>query len=433
MFGSGWRRRRVVGFAATGAALVVGAGAIGVTWAHDAARARPVATQAAAKQHTVVQAARRSDAAQPTGQRSASGAAAQPASSRQAGARKAAAGQASASSSAVPWAAVGPGWVLDTYSAGTKARPAPTTLYLVSPAGAKYPLHSWPASKTPVPTLVAWAGDKTQALFEMHSADGLPDGYGELSLTTGAMTRMAFASASTTPIGYTLPAGTQLLGITQNAQSTTIARYTRAGVLVKTLVTVGQALGASYSPDGTELAVAGQGGLLLVSNAGGVPRKLPVPGAGARTLCQPARWWNATTILASCGRLWLVSVSGGAPSALTPVRDPGKPPNDYGDIDAWRLPSGLYLQSLGACGTLELNKQAANGSVSRVTVPGMTDSPVVVTASGAQLLVGQLGCGGSGGQLAWYNPATHAEHWVFKTGAGPSAVAYESPSNGNIP
>jgi hypothetical protein len=411
MFGSRWRRGTVAGLAVAGAALVIGAGTVGVTLAHGPARPRPAATHAVA--HLVAQ--------QPgTARTVAEGPASQ---------------QPEAPRSAVPWGSVGPGWVLDTYSAGTKAKPAPTTLYLVSPAGAKYPLLSWPVSATPVPSLVAWAGDKTEALFQLDLADGLPGGYGELNLTTGKMTRMAFASAATTPAGYTLPAGTQVLGVTQTGQdaAAAVARYTRAGALVKTLVAGVQGFsGVKYSPDGTKLAVSAAGGLLLVSNAGGVLRKLPVPGVGAKTFCGPVRWWNATTILAGCGRLWLVPDTGAKPSALTPVRDPGNPATDLGDIDAWQLPSGLYLQSLGACGTLELNQQAANGSVTRVTVPGMTDSPVVVTASGSQLLIEQHGCEGSGGQLAWYNPATNAEHWLFTSGAGRSAVAYDSPENGDI-
>ncbi|MGH3209273.1 MAG: hypothetical protein ACRDNO_16075 [Trebonia sp.] len=423
MFSSGWRRGTIVGLAAAGAALVVGAGALGVTWA-DGGAAQTAPSQSAAT-HVVAQrsgAARA--AAQPTG-------AAQAAAQRT-GAAQAVAPRTAGSRPVVPWQSVGPGWVLDTYSAGTRARPAPATLYLVSPGGAKYPLLTWPVSRTPAPTLIAWAGSKTEALFELNSATGQPAGYGQLNLTTGAMTRVAFASKATTPIGYTQPSGTQLLGITQNPSSTTIARYTQSGALVKTLLTVNQALGASYSPDGTKLAVQALGGLLLVSNAGGAPRELPVPGAGAKSTCAPVRWWNATTVLASCGRLWLVPASGARPSALTPVRNPAKPPHDYGDLDAWQLPSGLYLQSAGACGTLELNRQAANGSITGVTVPGMTDSPVVVTAYGARLLVGQLGCDGSGGQLAWYNPATGAEQWLFKTGAGPSPVAYDNLENGSI-
>jgi TolB protein len=417
MFSSGWRRGTIVGLAAAGAAVVIGAGTLGVTWANSAVSARPAAAQAAprpqAAAHVVAQ------------QRSSAPAAAPPARAAQATAPR------TARSAAVPWRSVGPGWVLDTYSAGTRARPAPTTLYLVSPGGAKYRLLTWPVSATPAPTIEAWAGSKTEALFALPSANGQP-GYGELNLATGKMTRVAFASAATTPLGYTQPSGGQILGITQRGQNTTIARYTQSGALVKALVTVGQALGASYSPDGAKLAVPALGSLLLVSNAGGVPRKLPVAGAGAKATCAPVRWWNATTVLASCGRLWLVPASGARPSALTPVRNPAKPPHDYGDLDAWRLPSGLYLQSAGACGTLELNRQAANGSITRVTVPGMTDSPVVVTAYGAQLLIGQLGCEGSGGQLAWFNPATGAEHWLFRTGAGPSPVAYNSLENGDI-
>jgi TolB protein len=334
--------------------------------------------------------------------------------------------------------------VLDTYSTRTMKKAAPATLYLVSPGGAKYPLYTWKASTTQVPLLVGWAGNKTEALFQLYSPQNAFSGYGELNLLTGKMTRLAFANPTTSTLGYTVPTGQQLISSTANAKTATVARYTRAGVLVKTLVTEsssftsGLPLTVRYSPSGTELGVAAPNGLLLVSNAGGVIRKLPVPGTDTRIGCIPVRWWNATTILASClpaktdtERLWLVPASGAKPSALTPLRNPAEAPNDYGDIDAWRLPSGLYLQSLGACGTLELNKQAANGSITRVTVPGMSDSPVVVTAAGARLLVEQLGCDGVGGQLAWFNPATKAEQWLFKSGTG-GAIAYNDPQNGAI-
>ena len=101
-----------------------------------------------------------------------------------------------------------------------------------------------------------------------------------------------------------------------------------------------------------------------------------------------------------------VPASGARPKALTPVRKSGM---DLGDLDAWSLPSGLYLQSAGACGTLELNKQATNGSVAPVKVPGLPAgaSVAVVTALGPQLLIHGLGCS-PGGQLVWFNPATRA-------------------------
>jgi hypothetical protein len=300
-------------------------------------------------------------------------------------------------------------------------------LTLAGPAGTKYALLTWPASATPAPSIVAWAGDKTQALFELFSAGHGPEGYAELNLMTAAMTRVALA-AVTTPLGYTLPDGQQLLGMTQIGSDVTIARYTQAGALAQTLATGNDLSGAAYSPDGTALAVAAPGGLQLVSNAGGLLRNLPVPGVGTKSACQPVRWWDATTILAICDGLWLVPSGGATPTELTPVR---KASFDLGDIDAWQLPSGLYLQSLGACGTLELNKQASDGSVTAVTVPGMTTSPVVVTADGARLLVEQQGCAGRG-QLAWYDPATGAEQWIFTAGAGLDAVAYNDPDNGTI-
>jgi hypothetical protein len=64
---------------------------------------------------------------------------------------------------AVPWDSVGPGWVLAQSGTGMPGKPAPTTLDLVSPTGAKYALHTFPAQTY----LVAWSGDKTRALFEI--------------------------------------------------------------------------------------------------------------------------------------------------------------------------------------------------------------------------------------------------------------------------
>ena len=424
MFSGNGRRGAMAAVVSAGVALAVGAGVLGAVVLSPSGAHAAAGTTASSATTTV-------------GGKTGAGAAA---GSHAAGSP--------ASRSLVPWASVGAGWVLDTYSTGTRGKPAPTTLYLVSPAGARYPLYTWKASATPVPALVAWAGSKTEALFQLYSASGLPGGYGQLNLRTGAMARVGFRDASTTVLGYTRPAGQQLLGGTESGPAATLSRYTQAGALVANLVTEndgftgGQPLSAAYSPGGAELGVSAPGGLLLVSNAGGVLRKLPVPGADTRQGCSPARWWNAATLLALCfmahppanltaEQLWLVPVSGARPSVLTPARNPAKPPNDYGDINAWRLTSGLYLQSLGACGTLEINKQAPNGSVTRVSVPGMTDSPVVVTASASRLLVEQRGCDGGGGQLAWFNPGTGAGQWLFRAGAG-SAVAYNDPENGTI-
>lgn len=76
-------------------------------------------------------------------------------------------------------------------------------------------------------------------------------------------------------------------------------------------------------------------------------------------------------ILVSCqargtsrSRLWLVPASGATPTPLTRLdRDPG-------DIDAWPLPGGLYLQAVGSSGSGRIYRQAADGTVTPVTVPG---------------------------------------------------------------
>lgn len=331
----------------------------------------------------------------------------------------------------VPWSSVGAGWVLAQYSAGTAAKPAPTTLYLVSPSGLKFTVYQWAASKTAAPHLLAWSGDKTRALLQVGNSYQLE----QLNLRTGTAARFNLP-VDVLPSDYTRPSGLQLLGMAADGSATTLARYTLTGQRAQVLGTRAYGLSAAYTPDGTELAISANTGLQLVSNTGRVIRKLPVAAADPTLGCSPARWWNSGTILAECTpkgsyaeQLWLVPANGARPAALTPVRKSGP---DLGDLDAWSLPSGLYLQSAGACGTLELNRQAANGSVAAVAVPGLPAgaSVAVVTALGPQLLIHGLGCQ-LGGQLAWFNPATKAETWLFKTGAE-AVVPYYSTENGTF-
>jgi TolB protein len=117
-------------------------------------------------------------------------------------------------------------------------------------------------------------------------------------------------------------------------------------------------------PSGTDFVTGTSYGLKLASNSGAQIRKLPVPGTSANT-CNPARWWKSGTVLASCAppnsaipELWLVPVSGARPTALTPRRSASS--GDLGDLDAWQLPSGLYLQAAGhaAC-CRSLSRRAA--------------------------------------------------------------------------
>jgi TolB protein len=332
---------------------------------------------------------------------------------------------------AVPWRSVGAGWVLAEYSTGTSGKPAATTLELVSPAGAKYPLYTWAKSATPVPTLAAWSPSKTEVMLRVLNKNYQSTGvYDRLNLLTGKITAVKVPVTSRV-VSYTRPTGLQLMAdkvtATATTQTETVERITRAGLVAKALVTVKYSvndpirLDPVYAPDGATIALGDSTGVAVVSNAGGAPVKLPVPGVNKRLGCFVARWWSSSTILASCsGRLWLVPASGAAPKALTPARGPiDKGGNvDFGDFAAWRLSSGLYLNSYGACGTVVVNRQNANGSITTLNIPGLP-SPHILTAAGSRLLIESLTCDGPnspGGTVAWYNPATKAENTVFAKG-----------------
>ncbi len=83
---------------------------------------------------------------------------------------------------------------------------------------------------------------------------------------------------------------------------------------------------------------------------------------------------------------------------------------------------------------MQIFRQAGNGSIKMVNVPHTSgNNNQVVTASGARLLVhAQTACPGSS-SLLWFNPATHAEQWLFHAPAKDAGVigvvAYNSTEN----
>ena len=342
-------------------------------------------------------------------------------------ATKAAGASTEATQSGGPVASAGPGWTLAEYSAagvseGKPGRAGATTLYLVSPQGTKTTLYRWGAAGEPGWRLVDWSGDKARALF----VGSTPNSVGQLVLATGKFTSFKLPGG-TQAISYSRPDGTAILAAQQASGGDKILRYGLTGKLEKTLASGPRnaANVALYSADGTSLAVNGAQGLEQVSNSGGAAKSLPVPGAGT---CQPVRWWNISTILASClasgrnaSRLWLVPVTGGKPTALTAQRD-GKGP-DLGDVDAWKLPSGLYLQALGPCGAIFIAKQASDGSATAVNVPQTKGNDnQVVTADGGRLLVrAQTSCVSST-SLLWFTPATNAVQMLIHAPSGTQGV-----------
>ena len=335
----------------------------------------------------------------------------------------------------VPWNKVGTGWVLAQYvSAAPEGGSGPAALDLIGPGSTRYQLASWPNWRS-APQLVAWSPDGKRALFGVFSGKG---GAEQLALATGKMSTFVMNGAAT-PIGYTTPDGLNIVAGRPAGSGTSLARYSLSGQLTRSLgySADGQLL---YLPAGTAFVTGASDGLKLVSNDGTLIRRLPVPGTSANS-CNPARWWNGSTILASCSaprssspQLWLVPVSGARPRALTPPRAVSS--GDLGDLDAWQLSSGLYLQAAGPCGVLQIFKQAHNGSIKLTSVPHTAGDNQVLTAMGSRLLIqAPTSCTGSV-SLLWFDPGTRAEQWLVRAPANVAGVAIALPfysrQNGNL-
>jgi hypothetical protein len=325
--------------------------------------------------------------------------------------------------SAVPWSKVGPGWALALYSAtqageGVKPKAGPTTLYLVNPQGGRYKVLTWSA-KSPRARweLVAWSGDAKRALFTPGPVflGAARQHVYQLQLRTGHVTGFTLPR-NVNAVGYTRPDGLNILAekgaLGVGGGTITLQRYSLTGKLQKSLAGVkglddlagiGGVPPAPYNSAGTELAAGTANGLDLISNGGGVIRKLPVHGVSEG--CSAVRWWSKSTVLATCnGRMWLVPVSGAKPSALTPVRKNGF---DLGDFNAWQLSSGLYVDGFGACGSLVIGRQPAHGKEQQVNVPGAASS-LVVNATSSKLMVERINGCMPGVSLVWFNPKTRA-------------------------
>jgi hypothetical protein len=313
----------------------------------------------------------------------------------------------------VPWSRVGPGWALAEYSATTGGEGAPVrsgadTLYLVDPAGGRYTMATWPRNSAPTKwTLTAWSGDAQRALFAPAPTVAREQVH-QLDLRTGQFSSF-WMPGNIGLIEYTRPDGLNILVARAVSQSDSqvLERYNLRGQLQKSLATVAYLGQAVYQPAGAELAAGNDGGLDIISNAGGIIRSIPVP--GVTNGCTAERWWTASTVLASCWaetgpRLWLVPANGARPRALTPARRGGF---DFGDFNAWQLSSGLYLDGYGACGTLVIGKQPAHGPETEVNVPGSSSS-LIITATSSTLMVERINGCENGNSLVWFNPASRA-------------------------
>lgn len=313
----------------------------------------------------------------------------------------------------VPWTQVGPGWILAEWQA-TLTSAAQTSLFLVDPAGGRYLIETFPANPSAATPyrLVAWSGDGQRALL---SAYGSPT-VAVLDLRTLATTTFGIGGAA--PEGFTAPDGLGIIADGGNGSGQFLERFSLTGQPELSYPASFPAGGGSYggsalySPDGTELALGTSTGIELVSNDGHALRFLPV--SPSASYCSAMRWWNTGVLLAMCTppgsgteQLWLVPVTGAAPTALT-----ASPPanGDLGDLDAWRLPAGTYVQDSGACGYVYLAKLAPDGLTAPVTVPSVPSgySTIVLGAQGNRLAIDAQPACHEGASLLWYTPATNS-------------------------
>ncbi|MGU3501043.1 hypothetical protein [Mycobacterium sp. C31M] len=303
----------------------------------------------------------------------------------------------------VPWSDVGAGWTLATWAETDEK----TTLTLVSPTGERHPITEVSGQRR----LTDWSGDGKRALFAANDYDYGTTTLTEIDLRTGATATITLEGRQTAR--YTRPTGKALLVTDEDA--TTLRRVDLTGIEQLSYATDRLGAAGRYnghhlaSIDGTLLVLGAGKGLAVVGNNGRLRDHLPLP--GPNTNCVPVRWWSTGAVLTRCSdaelmgtQLWQVPLDGTTPAALTAFMS-GRG-DQYGDIAAWRLPGGAFVQSLGPCGAAELTRVTPDRRTEVLHVPGVAgdQSVVVVGAAGGTLLLRVTQSCGPGVALVAYDP-----------------------------
>jgi len=338
----------------------------------------------------------------------------------------------------IPWAEVGFGWnvvLFDSSKADalgpSDVREGPVVLYLVDAGGRRYEVASWPADSRP------WA------LLDATSSAALVVGTGAtmddtvwtlVDLPTGATQIVHSASFPETTLGWgqyvklTRPTGANVVVYRGDGVDEWLERRSPAGAVLATLyrqdyVDAFASLRWMYGHDGTFVLVSHHGGIAMVGNDGTAIAELWVP---PDYQCEPVRWWDADTFLATCygrgpgsaprdefgdphtyyGRLWLLETDGSAGVALTEYPEDPIFVSDFGYSDAWRAGPDTPLQWTGDCGAAHIAKLQSDGTGSfiDISVPpsivadgvAMVDVNVV---AGLITVYGYQGCAGDVGAL----------------------------------
>jgi hypothetical protein len=345
----------------------------------------------------------------------------------------------------IPWSLIGPGWTLVEFSTsppnanGQASGDGIISTFLVDPEGGRYLIRTWQGSVPPA--LLAWSGDGHQALLATGGgATGAgPISYSLVALATGQVRQLQLP-AGVNAVGFTRPDGLNILAVRTGPVGYKLQRYDLFGSYQATIADMprkpgqpawdftscGPDCGALSSPDG-DTAVWGIAGdeMQLVSNAGGLTRRLHVPGSGTPSSCAPISWWNSYEVLANCAaagaqagatRLWLVPADGAAATQLT---GPAGTPSGNGYVNgAWPLGGQVYVTvtSSAQCqaaasgpGGLGILRLGQGGSTTPIAIPDSTNnhSTVLAGVGGRLLILAQTSCPGTS-SLLWLNPSTGA-------------------------
>ena len=314
----------------------------------------------------------------------------------------------------VPWRQVGEGWYLTLIDQGAHGEfginAERQLLDLVNPRGGRYQLATSSVAKdgTGYRSLAGWSASGRTALLLVDQGTKHARAV-RLELRTGTRRVLplgaGIASISTGPGGAVYAAkyggnrGQRVVRIDPDGTSIRIAGHTD-GMLLPT-------------PDARQVVVAPESWdlheLRLVDGHGHLVRTLPTP-----RHCSVARWWRADTVLATCSladgatRLYAVPLDGTTPRPVS--ADHGRHSSDLGDIDARRLGGTTYLEASGPCGVVFLARQHADGTATRVRVPGSTGNVYLIGRRGHRLVL-RTGVSCDGGTardaITHFDPVTH--------------------------
>jgi hypothetical protein len=320
--------------------------------------------------------------------------------------------------SQIPWNQVGPGWTVAVWNPvaisqgqGVGASAA-NELVLVSPAGQAYAEDTFPSGSGA--EIDDWSGNRQDVVLSYNSTVTV------INLTDGE-TVSRFDVPNLESISFTHPDGTGLL-IQQSHgyTSSVLARTNMEGRVELTFPsTVGTGL---YTSDGTQMVLAADGGLDVVTNSGSAIATLPVKGAAS---CNPVSWWGPGQVVADCGvgitaDDYVVSLSGAAPVMLGTAINM-RPFNQVVRV------GGTVFANMGACSTIQLMK-LVNGQWQLENIPGaVSGSSQIIDGSydGMLEVNATPSCGESQLQqpaLFWYNPTTNTSSLFFGSSHGGGVV-----------